>query len=217
VRAPAGQRKPIPDSTLRSWAACRRLRRSTSHQIITFVTISPVIDTPVITVSSTNLKHFGFLLKDLTQHYVQRFEQQASAISLTLMQCKVLVHLEKNEGISQARLAELTSIEPMMMVRILDRMEADRLLERRADPADRRARRLYLTRKAQPLLDEVWKLADLTRNELFAGINRADRDLFMQVLERMHANACALEMPPVTIDVPTRSITARRARAATSK
>ena len=91
------------------------------------------------------LRDFGFLLKDLSRRYVLRFEQHAREISLTLMQCKVLAHLEKNEGASQARLAELTDIEPMMMVRILDRMEADKLLERRPDPADRRARRLYLT------------------------------------------------------------------------
>jgi MarR family transcriptional regulator, transcriptional regulator for hemolysin len=161
--------------------------------IVTFVTISRVIDATVTIMSSTTNRHFGFLLKDLSQRYVARFEQRASEISLTLMQCKVLVHLEKNEGASQARLAELTAIDPMMMVRILDRMEADKLLERRADPQDRRARQLYLTKKAEPLLSEVWRLADLTRSELFAGIGKAERDVFMQVLERLHANACALD------------------------
>lgn len=166
--------------------------------------------------SSANLKHFGFLLKDLTQRYVQRFEHHASAISMTLMQCKVLVHLEKNEGASQAKLAELTGIEPMMMVRILDRMEADRLLERRADPADRRARRLYLTKKAEPLLGEVWRLADLTRSEMFAGVGKADRDLFMQVLERMHANACSLdELAVANTTGPARPIPVRRTRLVT--
>lgn len=168
-------------------------------------------------VSSTNLKHFGFLLKDLSQRYVQRFEQHASEISLTLMQCKVLVHLEKNEGVSQARLAELTGIEPMMMVRILDRMEADRLLERRADPADRRARQLYLTKKAEPLLSEVWRLAELTRNEMFAGIGKTERDSFMHTLERMHLNACALAAPSTAGATPVPARRARSPRTATTK
>src|SRR5580692_3315259 len=97
-------------------------------------------------------RNFGFLLKDLSRRYVQRFEQHARDLSLTLPQCKVLCKLEPNEGMSQARLAELAEIEPMTMVRIIDRMEADGLLERRADPADRRARCLYLTKKARPLL-----------------------------------------------------------------
>jgi MarR family transcriptional regulator for hemolysin len=165
-----------------------------------------------MTVNTAN-KHFGFLLKDLSQRYVLRFEQHASEISLTLMQCKVLVHLEKNEGVSQAKLAELTAIDPMMMVRILDRMEADKLLERRADPHDRRARRLYLTKKAEPLLGEVWRLADLTRSELFTGIGKAQRDTFMQVLERLHANACSLdESTPEAPAGTLRSTLVRRSR-----
>jgi MarR family transcriptional regulator, transcriptional regulator for hemolysin len=143
------------------------------------------------------LRNFGFVLKDLSRRYVLRFEQRAREISLTLPQCKALVRLEKNEGISQARLAELADVEPMTMVRILDRMEADGLLERRPDPADRRARCLYLTAKARPLLDEIWRLAELTRSEMFTGVSRTDREAFMAVLERLHANACAMEGQPI--------------------
>jgi len=143
------------------------------------------------------LRNFGFLLRNVSNRYVLRFEQRARGISLTLAQCKALVRLEKNEGISQAGLAELADIEPMTMVRILDRMEADGLLERRPDPADRRARRLYLTGKAKPLLDEIWHLAELTRAETFAGISRKDREAFIDMLERMHRNVCALDDRPI--------------------
>jgi MarR family transcriptional regulator for hemolysin len=143
------------------------------------------------------LRNFGFLLKDVSRRYVLRFEQRAREISLTLPQCKVLARLDKNEGVSQARLAEIAELEPMTMVRVLDRMEADGLLERRPDPADRRARRLYLTRKARPLLDEIWRLSELTRAETFAGIGRREREAFMDMLERMHGNVCALEGQPV--------------------
>jgi MarR family transcriptional regulator for hemolysin len=143
------------------------------------------------------LRNFGFLLKDVSRRYVLRFEERAREISLTLPQCKVLVRLEKNQGASQARLAELAEVEPMTMVRILDRMEADGLLERRPDPADRRARCLYLTRKATPLLDEIWRLSEMTRAETFAGISRQEREGFMGLLERMHANVCALEGQPI--------------------
>ncbi len=139
------------------------------------------------------MKNFGFLLKDVSRRYGLRFEHHARDISLSLMQCKALVYLEKNEGISQAKLAELTGMDAMMMVRILDRMETDHLLERRADPADRRARRLYLTKKAKPFLEKIWQLAETTRSELFAGISKADRDVFMRVLEHLHVNACALD------------------------
>ena len=85
----------------------------------------------------------------------------------------------------------------MTMVRILDRIEADGLLERRPDPADRRARRLYLTRKAKPLLDKIWRLSELGRAETFAGISRQEREAFVGLLERMHSNVCALDGQPV--------------------
>src|ERR1700716_1919003 len=130
----------------------------------------------------------GFLLKEVTRRYVLRFEARAREISLNLAQAKTLVRLEKNEGVSQARLAELAEVDAMAMVRILDRMEADGLLERRPDPADRRARCLYLTPKAKPFLDQIWRLSEATRAEVFAGIGKNERDVFMTVLERIRDN-----------------------------
>ena len=64
-------------------------------------------------------------MKDLSRLYVQRFEQRAAVHGLTLPQCKALVYLATNEGISQVQLAERTDIEPMSLVRILDRMESE--------------------------------------------------------------------------------------------
>lgn len=160
-------------------------------------------------------KNVGYLLKDVSRRYVARFERHAQEVALTLMQCKVLLHLSKNEGASQVRLCELTDIEPMMMVRILDRMEADKLLERRPDPQDRRARRLYLTRKAAVVLDEIDRISEVTRSEIFAGVSKADREAFQKVLEHVHQNACALEAaaPPVAAQ-PNPTVSGRRTRAA---
>jgi DNA-binding MarR family transcriptional regulator len=139
------------------------------------------------------LRNFGFLLKEVSRRYVLRFEVRAREIPLNLAQAKALVRLEKNEGVSQARLAELAEVDAMAMVRILDRMEADGLLERRPDPADRRARCLYLTAKAKPILSEIWRLSEAIRAELFAGVGKAEREQFMSVLERVHDNISRLE------------------------
>jgi MarR family transcriptional regulator for hemolysin len=139
------------------------------------------------------LRNFGFLLKEVSRRYVLRFEVRAREFSLTLSQCKTLIRLENNEGVSQARLAEIAEVDPMTMVRILDRMEADGLLERRLDPADRRARCLYLTPKAKPLLEQIWRLSEATRAETFAGIDRPGREALMSMMEQMHHNLLALE------------------------
>jgi MarR family transcriptional regulator for hemolysin len=142
------------------------------------------------------LRNFGFLLKEVSRRYVNRFEVRAAEIPLNLAQAKALVRLEKNEGVSQARLAELAEVDPMTMVRILDRMEAEGLLERRPDPADRRARCLYLTAKARPILNEIWRLSDEIRAEIFAGVSKEERERFMGVLERLYANISQLEDKP---------------------
>jgi MarR family transcriptional regulator, transcriptional regulator for hemolysin len=157
-------------------------------------------------------KNVGYLLKDVSRRYVARFERHAAEVSLTLMQCKVLLHLSKNEGASQVRLCELTDVEPMMMVRILDRMEADKLLERRPHPADRRARRIYLTRKAAPILDEIDRISEVTRNEIFAGVSKAEREAFLKVLEHAHENACGLEAATQADAQPNPTASRRRAR-----
>jgi MarR family transcriptional regulator for hemolysin len=86
-------------------------------------------------------------------------------------------------------------------------MEADELLERRPDPADRRARCLYLTPKAKPLLEQIWRMSEATRAEVFAGIGKSDRDILMTVLERIHDNLSRLEgTPPDESRAPMSSI-----------
>jgi MarR family transcriptional regulator, transcriptional regulator for hemolysin len=145
------------------------------------------------------LRSFGFLLRDVSRLYVRRFEQRAAALELTLPQCRTLVYLALHEGLSQARLAEFTDIEPMTLVRILDRMESDGWLERRADKTDRRARCIYLNAKARPLVEDIWKLADLTREEAFLGISRKHANVLISLLDQVRSNLASLEpLLPVT-------------------
>lgn len=141
------------------------------------------------------LRNFGFLLTQVSRKYLQRFEQRAKEIALTLPTCKVLANIERNEGVNQTRLTELTALDSMAIVRILDRLEADGLVERRPDPTDRRARCLYLTSKATPTLQQIWQLAAQTRAEVFAGISETERESFLDVLSRLSDNLDQLESP----------------------
>jgi MarR family transcriptional regulator, transcriptional regulator for hemolysin len=151
------------------------------------------------------LRSFGFLLRDVSRLYVRRFEQRAAVLGLTLPQCRALVHLALHEGISQARLAELTDVEPMTLVRILDRMASDGWLERRVDTADRRARCIYLKAKAKPLVDDIWKLGDLTREEAFLGIPKKQAAVLIALLDQVRDNLATLEpLPAATPAAPRR-------------
>ena len=136
---------------------------------------------------------FGFLLHDVTRLYKRRFEQHSAQLSLTMSQCKTLSLLARNEGISQRQLAELADIDAMSIVRILDRMEADGWVERRADPQDRRARRLVVTDKARTILDQIQEMAAATRAEVLQGLNTAQRTELVSLLEHAHTNLQALK------------------------
>jgi len=144
------------------------------------------------------MRDFAFLLMEVSRRFMLRFEAHVSSISLNLLQCKALVCLEKSEGMSQVRLAGLVGVDAMTVVRIVDRMESEGLLQRRPDPADRRSRCLYLTPRAKPLLQEIRHLVDLSRAEVFAGIRGDDQQVFMAVLERMEANLSKLDCKTAT-------------------
>ena len=138
-------------------------------------------------------REFGFILKEVSRLFTRRFEERARSLDLTLPQCKVLVYLAKNEGVSQAKLAELTEVEPMSLVRILDHMEEEGLLERRASPSDRRARSLFLKAKAKPIQESVWSISDTLRGEAFAGVSAHDAACFITVFEQIRVNITGME------------------------
>src|SRR3984885_329851 len=142
---------------------------------------------------SDRLRNFGFLVRDVHRLYAKHFERYARDIELTLPQCKVLGHLSRNEGISQARLAELTDTDPMTLVRTLDRMQLDQWIERRPDPVDRRAHRLYLREAAKPIMARMWKLAAQARHEALSGLSVAEREQLLELLERVHGTLLQLE------------------------
>jgi MarR family transcriptional regulator for hemolysin len=134
------------------------------------------------------LRHFGFLFRDVARLYSLNFQRHASVLNLTLLQCKVLSYLQRNEGISQAKLAYLTDTDPMTLMRILDRMEGDGLIERREDVADRRTRRLYLQGVALPVLDEIWRISDCARAESLSGLSDEERTQLFGLMKRVYTN-----------------------------
>src|SRR5262245_3280660 len=137
------------------------------------------------------IRNLGFLLKDVSRLWVRHFEAQAGELGMTLTQCKVLVFLSRNEGLTQARLAAMSDMDPMTLVRVLDRMENEGLLERRPDPNDRRAYRLYLNPSADPVLAEINRIGDRARADVLAGLTGEERNQLVALLERIHSNLTA--------------------------
>lgn len=132
----------------------------------------------------------GFLVHDVARLLRKRLEQQARAagIVLTRAQWQVLAYTARSEGLNQTCLANYLDIEPITLVRLLDRLEGLGLIERRLDPRDRRQRNLFLTAKAWPELERIRALGAEVREEALIGIDEVERQRLMSALAVIKAN-----------------------------
>jgi MarR family transcriptional regulator, transcriptional regulator for hemolysin len=131
-------------------------------------------------------RSFGFLVHDVARLYGRRFDRNGRRLGLTRAQCRTLGYLARNEGINQAGLADLLEIRPMTLVRQIDRMQEAGWIERRPDPTDRRARRLFLTDKARPVLGRIWDVATETQDQVLAPLSPDDAEHLINLLRRVH-------------------------------
>src|SRR5262245_59394633 len=103
----------------------------------------------------TPARKIAFLISDLARLLKTYVDQQARRYGMTRAQWQVLVRVERNEGLKQSELAEMLDLQPITLTRLVDRLYENGLIERRPDPNDRRAKRLFLTPDARPLMERL--------------------------------------------------------------
>ena len=135
-------------------------------------------------------RNLGFLIYEVLRLLRRNLDRR---MRLTQAQWRALAFLSRNEGINQAGLADLLEVRPITMARLIDRLEQDGWVERRRDPSDRRAVRLYLTPKAGPLLEEIYGLADETRELALGGLSVPARNQLIDSLTTIKNNLLAAE------------------------
>ena len=140
----------------------------------------------------------GFLLHEVARLMRKRFEQKARNSGLTRSQWQAIALLSKHEGIHQAALAEMLEIEPITLVRILDRLADRGLIERRQHDTDPRIWLLYLKEAARPLLADMQPVAEATRAEALSGVSPENRDALIGTLNLMKTNLLAATRAPLT-------------------
>jgi MarR family transcriptional regulator, transcriptional regulator for hemolysin len=136
---------------------------------------------------------FDLLIAEVSGLYASHFRRNARGVDLTPLQCRLLELLSRNEGIRQARLAKLMDTDPMTVVRALDTIQAGAWIERRPDPSDRRAHRLYLRAGAMPILNRMWKICDHSRQQALAALSPLEREHLADLLELVHGTLLGLE------------------------
>jgi MarR family transcriptional regulator for hemolysin len=130
---------------------------------------------------STN-REFAFMLNDVARMLRTYADQEAAQFGTTRAQWVVLARLDRSEGLKQSELAEVLDLQPISLTRLLDKLCEGGLIERRADPIDRRAKRLFLTPAARPLLE---KLGDLGEKLMGTALSGVDRESIQQMIEKL--------------------------------
>ena len=130
---------------------------------------------------STN-REFAFMLNDVARMLRTYADQEAAQFGTTRAQWVVLARLDRSEGLKQSELAEVLDLQPISLTRLLDKLCEGGLIERRADPIDRRAKRLFLTPAARPLLE---KLGDLGEKLMGTALTGVDRESVQQMIEKL--------------------------------
>src|SRR6516162_11757195 len=126
-----------------------------------------------MTRSSAN-REFGFILNDVARLLRTYADFKAAQFGITRAQWAVLVRLDRHEGLNQSELAETLDLQPITLTRLLDKLSDSGLIERRPDPGDRRAKHLFLTSAARPLLEQLASLGEDTMASALQGVTPED-------------------------------------------
>lgn len=133
-------------------------------------------------------REFAFLLHDVARLLSTLADQRVRALKMTRAQWAVLSRLERCEGIKQSELADSLDIKPITLTRLIDRLCEHGLVERRADPDDRRVKRLYLLPAARPVVERLSQLGEALMADVLAGLDEPTIELMLAHLSRAKEN-----------------------------
>src|SRR6202051_1971603 len=117
-------------------------------------------------------REFAITLKDVARMIRTYADHKASQFGITYAQWVVLARLDRFEGLKQSELAEMLDLQPITVTRLLNRLCDSGMIERRSDPNDRRAKRLFLTAAARPMLEQLGTLGEDMMATALAGVSR---------------------------------------------
>ncbi|QJQ33004.1 MarR family transcriptional regulator [Sphingomonas lacunae] len=135
-----------------------------------------------------------FLMADASRLFRRAFDAEARSIGITGQQWRVLAALARHPGIKQGQAADLMEVEPITLSRMIDRLQESGMVERRADPADRRAWCLYLTDQAIPLVEDMRAIANRLLEVALEGFTTTELASFADFVDRFRNNVASRQI-----------------------
>jgi MarR family transcriptional regulator, transcriptional regulator for hemolysin len=136
----------------------------------------------------TTNREIAFNINDVARLLRTYADQKAANFGLTRAKWAVLARLDRFEGLKQNELAEMLDLQPISLTRLLDGLSENGLIERRPDPNDRRAKRLFLTPAARPLLDRLSELGEDLMTTALAGLDQSEASALLTSLMAIKEN-----------------------------
>lgn len=121
-----------------------------------------------------NNRELAFSINDVARLLRTYADHEARRFGMTRAKWAVLARLDRFEGLKQAELAEMLDLQPISLTRLLDGLAENGLIERRPDPDDRRAKRLFLTPAGRPLLAQLTELGEDLMETALDGLAPTD-------------------------------------------
>lgn len=134
----------------------------------------------------------GYLMHDISRMRRSAFDQLMKPLGVTRSQWWILAHLSRHDGMMQTQLADLLEVGKASLGALLDRLEAGGLIERRADPSDRRAKRVLLTKRANQLLHEMDTVEKGFNDSILNGLSDEDRNALYKMLKTIKSSLSAM-------------------------
>ena len=153
----------------------------------------------------------GAVIADVARLLRTAFDRRVRTLGITRAQWLVLTRLHRHPGVSQSELADLMEVERASAGRMIDRLEANGWVERRAQNGDRRVKRVYLTPEAERVHRRIWRVAEATVDDALTDLSAREGAQLRALLSRVKKNLVAVVDGSATNGVAHAQLAPRRA------
>lgn len=139
--------------------------------------------------------NIAFLCMDVSRLLRKQLDEAARVVGATGAQWRTLLILRRSPGLTQGALAEYMDVEPMTVCRMVNRLEQAGFVERRRDPADRRAWQLFLTEAAEPVVEDLQQIGFSILDRIIKDLNQDQVEQLRALLNHVRGNLLKMEEP----------------------